>query len=282
MTDAPGRNGVLLFGGFAGPGCCEQNDMWAFHPRDEWTNLTGEPFPGQGFGFAFDSGSDRAVLVEVSGKTWAYDIATGAWDEATPVGPTPWGSAMAYDAQSDRMILFGEDQTWAYDAEADTWGLMEPKRTPPFREFSKLAYDAGSDRVIVFGGGARAPGEPLGDTWAYDYDTDTWTEMSPRVSPPARTYSAMAYDAETDRVLLFGGSVDEETAEFGDTWAYDYDKDAWEQIEADGPGVRAWHVMTADEETGQIVLFGGGATRDDYTDEVWIFDPAVEAWSQAS
>lgn len=271
---------MLLFGGFAGPGCCDVDDMWAFRPGDAWSELTTDPFPGQGFDFAYDFESERAVLVEVPGKTWAFDPATGAWEEKSEDGPTPWGSAMSYDAQSDRMILVGEDQTWAYDLDSDMWEEMQPNRIPPHREFAKLAYDAQSDRVIVFGGGSRIVGEPLGDTWAYDYDKDTWTKMTPAVSPPPRTYSAMAYDPATDRVILFGGSEGEETAQFDDTWAYDYDNDTWEQIGSKGPSARAWHVMALDAETGQIVLFGGGISRDEYTAETWIFDPRAKTWSQ--
>jgi hypothetical protein len=282
MTDVPGDLGVVVFGGFDGPECCELADMWSYRPGRDWTELTPDSLPGIGFEFAFDAASDRLVLAEPEGETWAYDPAATTWEAKTEVGPPVWGSAMAYDAQSDRMILVGEDQTWAYDLDRDTWEQMEPGRTPPYREFGKVAYDTDSDRVILFGGNSGTIGEPLGDTWSYDYDSDTWTEMSPDASPPARSYAALAYDPATDRVLLFGGSVDEETAEFDDTWAYDVDRDAWTQIETAGPTARAWHTMAADDETGLVVLFGGGVTRDDYTNEVWIFDPSTEMWSQAS
>lgn len=30
---------------------------------------------------------------------------------------------------------------WAYDLDRDTWEQMQPKRTPPYREFGKVAYD---------------------------------------------------------------------------------------------------------------------------------------------
>lgn len=282
MADVPGNLGVVVYGGFDGPECCELADMWSYRPGRAWTELTPESIPGVGFEFAYDTASERVVLAEPDGSTWAYDPAANTWEAKTESGPPVWGSGIAYDAQSDRMILVGEDQTWAYDLDRDTWEQMQPKRTPPYREFGKVAYDIESDQVILFGGNSGTIGEPLGDTWAYDYDSDTWTEMSPEASPPARSYAALAYDPVMDRVLLFGGSVDEETAEFDDTWAYDVDRDAWTQIETAGPGARAWHSMVADDEVGLVVLFGGGVTRDDYTNEVWIFDPATERWSQAT
>lgn len=55
--------------------------------------------------------------------------------------------------------------------------------------------DAESDRLILFAGGS--PWFMYGDTWAYDYDTDTWEEMSPDNSPSPRAMYATAYDAES-------------------------------------------------------------------------------------
>ena len=43
-------------------------------------------------------------------------------------------TGMAYDAESDRVILFGgvpqNDDTWAYDLNTNTWTLMEPAARP--------------------------------------------------------------------------------------------------------------------------------------------------------
>jgi len=40
--------------------------------------------------------------------------------------------------------------------------------------------------------------------------------------------------------------------------------------------------MAFDDEAGILVLFGGGRTRAEYTNEVWTFDPRTEAWSGAA
>ncbi|HEU0235703.1 MAG TPA: kelch repeat-containing protein [Candidatus Limnocylindrales bacterium] len=32
---------------------------------------------------------------------------------------------------------------------------------------------------------------------------------------------------------------------------------------------------------GHIVLFGGGADRDGYTAQTWLFDPAIDRWTEA-
>src|SRR3989442_8385889 len=83
---------------------------------------------------------------------------------------------------------------------------MAPLVGPPVRDFHAMAYDSRSDRVILFGGwGGYGNPRPLGDTWAYDFSTNTWTQMFPAVGPPARMYFAMTYDNQSDRVILFGG-----------------------------------------------------------------------------
>ena len=68
-----------------------------------------------------------------------------------------------------------------------------------------MAYDAESDRVILFGGDSRPIQFHQGDTWAYDLDTNSWTDMNPATSPAERALPAMAYDPQSDRVILFGG-----------------------------------------------------------------------------
>jgi hypothetical protein len=66
---------------------------------------------------------------------------------------------------------------------------------------------------------------PLGDTWTWD-GTD-WTEVTPAVSPSARSWAAMA--GTEDGVVLFGGQ-----GLRGDTWVWD--GTSWTQ--RDVPGLR--------------------------------------------
>ncbi len=88
---------------------------------------------------------------------------------------------------------------------------MEPAMKPSSRSHHDMAYDAESDRVILSGW------RGLDDTWAYDFNSNTWTDVSSSVSPSARDNHAMAYDAESDRVILFGGSTGSD-----ETWSYHY------------------------------------------------------------
>jgi N-acetylneuraminic acid mutarotase len=297
MADLPGEPGVLLLGGAHEPGPPDLPDMWSYEPKSGWFDITPSTLPESdiasgvvGNAFEFDVDSGLAVFVDIEGNTYAYDPTADRWTaEETNGGPTELlGSSMVYDAGSDRMIVFGgfsfdsgpNAETWAYDVDSNTWEHMQPKSHPSARNYSAMAYDAGSDRVILFGGDDGT--DVFGDTWAYDYESDTWTKMSPAKSPAARDYSWMVYDPRGDRVILFGGSRDMDTAAFDDTWAYDYDKDGWTRLAIEGPSARAWHAMSYDDRTKTVVLFGGGSSREEYTAETWTFNPRANIWSLGS
>ena len=286
MTDAPGK-GVLLMGGQYGtPPGTALTDLWSFSPGEGWIQL--EPETGViADAFAYDSDSKLIVLVGQDAAwtydtVWTYDPSTREWQELRTRGEHPrdvLGARMAYDAGSDRMILFGgydgrlNDQTWALDLGARRWERMSPETSPPAQNWYATAYEPDADRVILFGD--QQPG-----TWAYDYDTDTWTDLSPDSSPDVRDYSAMVYDPVGTRMILFGG-VDAGEEPFGDTWAYDVRKNTWTELApATSPSARGWHSMAFDGETKTVVLFSGGETRDTDLDDVWLFDPATDTWSQ--
>ena len=143
------------------------------------------------------------------------------------------GYLMTYDSESDRVIFFGgwpnaigrtrtTGDTWAYDYNTNTWTNITPTISPPRRYWTQGTYDSESDRVILFGGWGVSS-SPLDDTWAYDYNTNTWVEMKPARKPSPEYGSAMAYDSQSDRVILFKAwESRDKYMEKPETWAYDY------------------------------------------------------------
>jgi hypothetical protein len=294
MVDLPGPGVLLYHGQIAPPDHPDSGwyqDMWVFTGEDGWQKpesrcdfegcVDGVPATFTD-GLGFDAESNRVVVAD--GKTTvAWDPSSGAWEDMAAPGPTGMlGARTAYDAQADRLIKFGgwdplNDETWAYDFDANTWSEMSPEEHPVAGNFQAMAYDARSDRVILFGGADRVD-VALPDTWAYDYESDTWTLMSPATSPPPRYYSTMVYDDSNDRTILFAGTDQWASATLGDTWAYDHDADTWTQIDAPGPTVRAWHAMAYDADSKSVVAFGGGLDRVAVTDETWILDGTTDTW----
>jgi len=193
---------------------------------------------------------------------------------------------MVYDAESDRIILFGgadenfegERTTWAYDFNTDTWTEQAPG--PPARHGLRMAYDTESDRVILFGGRSAQQGANLfNDTWAYDFNTDSWTDMKPSSSPSRRTHHYMTYDAESDRVIVWSGSGTHCVI----VWAYDFNTNTWTDDETiKGPPYGAMGWLAYDSESDRSILFGGGwGDGSKYaTDATLAYDYNTNKWTE--
>jgi N-acetylneuraminic acid mutarotase len=233
---------------------------------------------------------------------WRYDGATGEWWEIEPSGgPVPRaGAAMAYDAGSGVVVLFGGaigscaypscsenlDDTWVYDPAASTWEQRSPAASPPARHGHTLAYDAQSDRVVLFGGDTGA--QWLNDTWAYDTDTDTWVEVPTAEAPRPVAQQAMAYDPVADLVVLWGGAEREDS----EVWTFDLEAAAWASLTPDPSPEPAWDACLVWEAASeQMLLIGGeGPTTVQISEaisarvigrrnEVWALDLQAGTWA---
>ena len=254
---------------------------------------------------AYDSESSRVILYGgqtgniidhpetcLSAETWAFEPARNRWQKMMPGSSPPALSAhaMAYDSESDRVILHGgsgifekerlEDfilnQTWAYDFNNDTW--MKMSDGPP-RLGQRMAYDAESDRIIMFSGAYFQDGRfrDVQETWVYDFNSDTWTEMKPARSPAARHYYGLSYDPKSDRVILWGGFIGKEVQD-SNVWSYDFNTNIWLELSPEsGPDPRWYHAMACDEASGRIIIYGGD---DEGNDEMWAYDPHSNTWTK--
>lgn len=203
---------------------------------------------------------------------------------------------MAYDAESDRIVLFGGlsglggtptvfADTWAYDANAGEWTELTPVSGPPGRTTHAMAYDADSDRIVLFGGVGVSEGSfsELGDTWAYDWNDNTWTDMNPAPAPSPRLGHRMAYDAESDLIILLGGHVGSgPSASFlRDLWVYDLDANTWEDVTPSPLPTAANHNgLVYDNRSNRIVAFGGESASGLH-DETWVYATPAGAWTRA-
>lgn len=301
-----GQNcGVLLLGGETGPPPTGigLGDLWTYRQPGGWGRLSAEP--STIFGPAlFDLALHRLIVLGVFGPNFQptqedlnYDSAANRWQVTNQPGRPSniLGAQIAYSSKSDRGVLFGgvdlntgdlNSDTWTYDPRADTWTKQAPVVSPPARNFGAMVYDEKADKFVLFGGGGASGG--LGDTWMYDYGTNTWTNKKPANSPAPRVYQSIVYEPNTNRVILFGG-VKEETANeasnsqtpFGDTWSYDPDTNTWKELSpAVSPSARGWHALAYDADIGKILLFGGGVSRGQPTNDLWQFDPTSDTWTR--
>ena len=293
---------VILFGGQTGGvsnPASFNGETWAYDvAAGKWTEMKPASGPGNRSAaeLTYDAESDRVILYggantvkEWFDDTWAYDYNTNTWTEMAKGPPDHLGARIAYDAESDRTILFGGysgsfyNDTWAYDLNSDTWKEMKPSTSPPGRNFQAMAYDARSDRMIMFGGLYEYRDSIEDNVWSYDLNTNTWQEMKPGGGPlpSTRDYAAMAYDAESGRMILYGGSP-----KGGDeTWAYDHSANTWTKLEPSTiPGKLSRHAMVYSTAAERVILFGGqvGLVNFQYTEKTWTYDLNTNTWANVT
>ena len=137
-----------------------------------------------------------------------------------------------------------------------------------------MAYDASSDRVVLFGGWSKEADSETNETWIFDLNANRWTKMNPAVAPSRRATAAMAYDAQSHRVILFGG-----TDGMAETWTYDSGTGSWTNMApTSAPPGRLGGRMAYDSEFDRIILFGGhdGAIYHD----TWAYDYESNTWTE--
>jgi hypothetical protein len=304
VYDVAGES-LLIVGGCTGPQCSATNETWAFDPRDAtWTTFERTRFMTPAGGpVVYDAESDRVIALEVfmanpneTVGTWVFDRVTGTWTdvEAEAQPRLGVGARMAYDEQSDRVIAFGgfgnlDDDwgwttgTWAYDDNANTWTDMMPTVEPPGINYHAFTYDAESDRVVLFGlqdGGATL-------MWTYDYDANTWEELDKSSGPNhAPAYARAFYHPPTDRIVYFGGwgpvETDDDMQTQHQVWTYDLNSNSWEQKGLNPlSGPIAWHTLTYIDSIDRALVFGGGASWEEYTgDRLFSYAPSTDEWTE--
>ncbi|HYT16686.1 MAG TPA: kelch repeat-containing protein [Thermoplasmata archaeon] len=279
-------NRTILYGG-TGNAAGLGHEIWAYESGTNlWTRVDPDRPAGAGAPvMAYDVHSDRVILfggVTPLGwsETWAHDLASNAWTfmdpSSKPVGTFTEAPAMAYDSAANLTILFSQGATWAYDFGLNAWTILQPSGSPSSRRSAAMAYDSESRKVILFGGETGIIPFPwVNDTWAYDFNTNTWTNMTPGegVRPPPGSGYLMAHDSQSDRTILFGGSTG--VSGHNETWAYDFNTNTWtNMMPAVSPSVDDRSTMAYDSRMDRVIVQGRG--------ETWLYDVGSNAWTNVS
>jgi N-acetylneuraminic acid mutarotase len=189
---------------------------------------------------------DEGWLNIETNDTWLFDSRVNRWTKLPRPGdesqlPSRRNSnALTYDSNADRILLFGggdiwgdsPPDIWALDLQHNTWTNRAPAVAPPRGEYFQMAYDRAAKRTVYFGGlqydGASEVLLPP-ETWAYDYEANTWELMSPLATPDARAWHAWTWDGKTRSFVMFGGGIDRD--HFTDeAWMYRLSTDTWRQV----------------------------------------------------
>lgn len=266
-------------------------------PAESWVEAKPAQVPGVRICgmMVYDSESDVVLQyggfngAEGTGEMWAYDYETNTWENKTPlISPAPrYGQGFIYDESRDRcMMFFGTDvggvyynDTWEYDYNSNTWTELSPENSPSPRCKGGSTYDIESDQVIFFGG--YGPDEiNLAETWTFNYDDNKWINRTSDVKPSPRKRNPIMYDEANDVTIMFGGWLGGEEV-LGDTWAYDFNSNTWENMTPSSPPApraRYGRAYLPDIE-GVMIMHGYGGSVGDFND-TWIYDYKENTWTE--
>ena len=242
----------------------------------------GDPGSRSGHAMAYDARRGRIVLDGGLGgqdETWEWD--GWSWAQALPGAPGPDGAppgrrehVLVWDAERERVVLFGGDRVWEWDGVA--WDARSEGGVGSSPAWGgAYAWDTARNELVIFVRTGR-PGAYVGETWVWD--GEVWAQRLPEDpggdgDPVAAWDQAMVFDGVRRRTTLFRTGADDER--LSEVWEWDgvgWTLRAPADPEADGhPPAVSGHALAWDDLRGRVLLFGGGGPAG-RSDDTWMWD----------
>ncbi|MCA8970584.1 MAG: hypothetical protein KDC95_12395 [Planctomycetes bacterium] len=188
---------------------------------------------------------------EVNNDTHTFDGVTWTLRQPARRPAARFGSAVAYDAARQRVVLFGGGSnphlgdTWEWDG--TNWTELKPASSPAARTSHSMAYDPIAKRVVLYGG--RTSAGLMSDTW--EWDGTNWSMKTTTTSPNLFENAVMTFDPRKAEILLFGRSLSATSQEL---WSYK--AGVWTRYAPNLQPNPAWRALGYDQRRRQITLFG--------------------------
>lgn len=208
---------------------------------------------------------------EWNGKDWLKVTPQDPESDGNPVGRV--NGSLVWDRTRKSVVLFGGhgvneyDDTWSYDGVS--WRQLG--KGPAGRSLAVAFADPASGQPIIAGGFAK--GVLLKDTWQLG---SKWSQLSVMTKVPFRGGAAVATDALTGDVWIFGGSTG--SGLLGDLW-HGSANSPFSQVDAGLAPSPRWKAASAwDTARNTLVLYGGELADAGVSGELWEFNGTT--WSQ--
>jgi len=311
------RDVVWMFGG-GGPDLYDHMWRWdvgdpAAEPVDITPAQRPVAWPSErvGSGLVYDTGRKRLVLyagvfTDYLRDLWEWDPEAATWQDRTPAGvPASGGTVdtgvvwppagldanrIFFDPVAKQILLYvwnDNARRWAWDGATGTWSVAAPSATQgwPTSAPTATAWNDDDGSLLLW---ADA------DLWRWSpQSTTVWelqtppavaallpAERDPASWPGARFDTAVAYDRDAKKLVIFGGQ--DANGFLDDLWLWD---SATRQIaEVPRPSGAAWptgrsgHGLAYDPIGKRVLLFGGGTA--DPSDALWALDTHSMRWEE--
>jgi hypothetical protein len=264
---------VVIFGGAGMRG--ELNDVWALDLLTAtWSRLEPRgrgPAPRLGHNAVYDAQGHQMVVwagqrgQEFFDDTWILDLTQLTWHDVSPKRRprARYGSASVYDPFERSLVQFAGftdierrfQDTQAFDLDAHRWeDLTPPADLPEVRCLLTAAFDPLLRRMIIYSGQRDGP---LGDLWAFDLGSRSWTNLTVEERPAGRFF-ATSFLGRDGRFYVFGGRTSE--GDVNETWSFDFTTSRWTLLALDGaPSPRNGMMGAYIEDEDRFIVFGGTA-----------------------
>lgn len=176
------------------------------------------------------------------------------------------------------------------------WTALSPLLPPQPRDSHTAVYNPTTDKMIVFGGKNQAT--TFQDLWILSdasgaLGNPEWTLLGPSVPPDRRASHTAVYDKQTNKMIVFAGSLNPEGTQLtNDLWSLSNADNSgtptWQLLSPAGqlPSNRWGHAAVYDEQADIMIVFGGAQTGVAIFNDVWVLERATEqftsTWRQIS
>ncbi|MHA1474699.1 MAG: Kelch repeat-containing protein [Promethearchaeota archaeon] len=248
MVYLPLNRSIFLFGGLKNSDYERLSDTWLYYlDNNTWEEIspTESPSARSDSALCYDSLKNRVLLFggynydhSKLNDLWVYYPNNNSWTELTPSSspPTEYGHSLFYRNNGGEVYIFGRNPAiamnafWEYDTSANSWvEIAATSPRPSYRYWHNMRYSNISDVCLLFGGSSYSVDK--GDSWIFNFTTDSWTAIQSDNNPPSRVVFSMCHDSLRDQIYIYGGSGEDYTIGREDFWKFNFNSMTWEEIE---------------------------------------------------
>jgi N-acetylneuraminic acid mutarotase len=240
LTSFPGTPRSFSYGaatedkayiGFGASDVAYLNDLWEYDPQtDSWTELASCPCAGRAHP-TFVIQDQKIFVGQGNNPTnmkdwWEYNIATDNWRQLTDLPGSPRHHPFYFAAGGSVYTGLGHGASiykdwYRWDLVTETWETMDD--LPSQGRVAGTQLNIGDRGFIMSGDGENHGTIATGEFWEYDYQSDSWTELT---AHPGVSRWAPGSFAIGNTVYFTSGEVRSGNPNAGiknDLWSFDLD-----------------------------------------------------------